>query len=319
MLLGRQKSEAFCGRQDMLQRILGHVKEKDARPPLIIYGASGAGKTALMCKACEFVRHSVADNGNFILVLRLLGTSPASSEIHDVLKSICYQVGFLIFSILLPFHNDGCTPMILCCLSVKVCLALDLPPPAPQVTNSYQETARFFHKILTTVSNRKTETLVLFLDSLDQLSQSEGAHHLHWLPKECPNNVHIVLSTLPQEGGILRTLRENIIDETSYLEIQSLSAEQGGQIIEMLMSSVRRRLTPTQQEIVLDSFRKCGQPLLLKLAFDEAKRWSSYTPTSELRIATNTKDAVHQLYERLESIHGKVLISHALGYIVASR
>ncbi|XP_069623861.1 NACHT domain- and WD repeat-containing protein 1 [Ranitomeya imitator] len=291
LLLSRKKSEVFCGRQDMLQRIVGHVNKKEMRPPLVIYGASGSGKTALMCKAFNMVKDLVSSKGNYILVLRLFGTSPQSSDIHDVLKSICYQV----------------------------CLAMDLPPPTPQVTNIYNETVRFFHQILTTVSNRKTETLVLFLDSLDQLSQSEGAHHLHWLPKECPRNVHIVLSTLPEEGDILNTLRENILDETSYLEVQSLSAEQGGQVIEMLMSSVGRKLTPSQQNIVLDSFRKCGQPLLLKLAFDEAKRWSSYTPTSDLRIASNTKEAVHQLYERLEKLHGKVLISHALGYIVASR
>ncbi|XP_056374124.1 NACHT domain- and WD repeat-containing protein 1 [Hyla sarda] len=291
LLLSREKSEVFCGRQDMLQRIVGHVKKKGVWPPLVIYGASGSGKTALMCKAFEMIKHSVTNNENLILVLRLLGTSPQSSDIHDVLKSICYQV----------------------------CLALDLPPPTSQVTNIYNETVRFFHQILTTVSNRKTETLVLFLDSLDQLSQTDGAYHLHWLPKECPNNVQIVLSTLPEEGGILNTLRENIPDETLYLEVQSLSDEQGGQIIEMLMSSAGRRLTHEQHKIVLDSFRKCGQPLLLKLAFDEAKRWSSYTPTSELHIATNTKEAVNQLYQRLENIHGQVLISHALGYIVASR
>ncbi|KAG8594792.1 hypothetical protein GDO81_001328 [Engystomops pustulosus] len=291
LLLSSKKSEAFCGRQDMLQRIVAHVKEKDICPPLVIYGASGSGKTALLCKAFDMIKYSVANNGNYILVLRLLGTSPQSSEIHDVLKSICYQV----------------------------CLALDLPPPTPQVTNIYNETVRFFHQILTTVSTRQKETLVLLLDSLDQLSQSDGAHHLHWLPKECPSNVHIVLSTLPNEGGILNTLKENITDETAYLEVEPLSAEQGGQVIDMLMSSAGRTLTHVQQDIVLNSFSKCGQPLLLKLAFDEAKRWSSYTPTSELHIATNTKEAVHQLYERLETIHGKVLISHALGYIVASR
>ncbi|XP_063770572.1 NACHT domain- and WD repeat-containing protein 1 [Pseudophryne corroboree] len=291
LALSREKSEVFCGRQEMLHSILGQVKEKgdQVRPPLIIYGVSGSGKTALMCKAFEMLRQF--SNGRHVLIQRLLGTSPQSSEIHDVLKSICYQV----------------------------CLAYDLPPPTAQVTNIYNETVRFFHQIITTVSHRNTETLVLFLDSLDQLSPSEGAHQLHWLPKECPTNVHIVLSTLPEEGGILNTLRENIIDVTSYLEVHPLTAEQGGQVIEMLMTSAGRKLTPAQHKIVLDSFRKCGQPLLLKLAFDEAKRWLSYTPTSDLQIATSTKEAVLHLYQRLEELHGKLLVSHALGYIVASR
>ncbi|XP_018423713.1 PREDICTED: NACHT domain- and WD repeat-containing protein 1 [Nanorana parkeri] len=291
--LSHTKSEVFCGRQEILETIVSRIKNSEAcvQAPLVIYGASGSGKTALMCKTFELLRQSATADGHHVLVLRLLGTSPQSSEIHDVLKSICYQV----------------------------CLALDLPFPTTQVTNIYNETVRFFHQILTKVSNKRSENLVLFLDSLDQLSSSEGAHHLHWLPKECPANVHIVLSTLPNEASILNTLRGKITDVTSYLEVQPLSAEQGGQVIEKLMSSTGRKLTPAQLDIVLDSFRKCGQPLLLKLAFDEAKRWSSYTPPSQLHIATSTKEAVYQLYQRIENVHGKLLVSHALGYIAACR
>ncbi|KAM9330625.1 NACHT domain- and WD repeat-containing protein 1 [Gastrophryne carolinensis] len=292
LILSCKRSEVFCGRQEMLQSILDQVKEKEerVRAPLVIYGASGSGKTALMCKAFNMLRESMSTD-HYVLVLRLLGTSPKSSEIHDVLRTICYQI----------------------------CLSLDLPPPTAQVTNIYNETVRFFHQTLTMVSKQSSETLILFLDSLDQLSPSEGAHRLHWLPKECPANVHIVLSTLPNEWGILKTLKENISDTASYFEVQSLSGEQGGQIIELLMSSVGRKLTPAQLDIVLGSFRKCGQPLLLKLAFDEAKRWLSYTPLIDLHIATSTKEAVHQLYQRLENVHGKLLVSHTLGYIAASR
>uniref|UniRef100_A0A8C5QHW8 Uncharacterized protein n=1 Tax=Leptobrachium leishanense TaxID=445787 RepID=A0A8C5QHW8_9ANUR len=292
LFLSREKSEIFCGQQELLQSVLTHIKEGvHVRPPLVIYGPSGSGKTALMCKIFEILRSIVPDDGGPVLVLRLLGTSPHSSEIHDVLKSICYQV----------------------------CLAFDLPAPSTQVTNTYNETVRFFHRLLTVISEAKAEPLVLILDSLDQLSQSEGAHHLHWLPKECPANVHILVSTLPEEWGILNTLHSFIKNPNSFLEVQPLSPEHGGQIIEMLLKSVGRSLTSSQLETVLNSFKVCGQPLLLRLAFDEAKRWASYTPSSEIKIATTTKSAVQQLYQRLETLHGKTLVSHALGYIVASR
>ncbi|XP_053558868.1 NACHT domain- and WD repeat-containing protein 1 [Bombina bombina] len=291
IFLSHKKSEVFCGRQELLHNIINHVRNSSTKvhPPLVIYGASGSGKTAIMCKAFEMLRPTSANN--VILILRLLGTSPQSSEIHDVLKGLCYQVS----------------------------LALDLPPPSAHVMNIYNETVRFFHQLLTTVSERRKEMLVIFLDSLDQLSPSEGAHRLHWLPKECPVNVHIIVSTLPQEGGILKTLQETVTDSESFLEVQSLPPEQGSQMVEMLMASAGRRLTPAQVDIVLRSFKLCSQPLLLRLAFDEAKRWASYTPTDQLDIAPSTKAAVHQLYQRLEQLHGKLLVSHSLGYIVASR
>ncbi|KAM4706799.1 NACHT domain- and WD repeat-containing protein 1 [Discoglossus pictus] len=291
--LSHKKSQVFCGRQDLLQSIMNSVKYKgtDIKSPLVIYGASGSGKTAVMCKAFEMLRSAAAGDGEVVLILRLLGTSPRSTEIHDVLKGICYQV----------------------------CLALDLPPPSAQVTNIYNETVRFFQQLLTGVSERRKESLILFLDSLDQLSPSDGAHHMHWLPKECPYNVYIVVSTLPQESGILKTLQQTIKDPASYLEVQPLPTEQGGEMIKTLMASAGRKLTNVQLDIILGSFKKCGHPLLLRLAFDEAKRWTSYTPPSQLAIATSTKAAVLQLYQRLEQLHGKSLVHHALGYISASR
>lgn len=39
--------------------------------------------------------------------------------------------------------------------------------------------------------------VVLVLDSLDQLSDDDGGRELEWVPKELPDNVYIILSTLP--------------------------------------------------------------------------------------------------------------------------
>ena len=39
--------------------------------------------------------------------------------------------------------------------------------------------------------------MVLVLDSLDQLSDDDGGRELEWVPKELPDNVYIILSTLP--------------------------------------------------------------------------------------------------------------------------
>ena len=44
-----------------------------------------------------------------------------------------------------------------------------------------------------------SKRLVLVLDSLDQLDTSDGGRHLHWLPRELPPNVKLILSTLPDE------------------------------------------------------------------------------------------------------------------------
>ncbi|XP_043946656.1 NACHT domain- and WD repeat-containing protein 1 [Protopterus annectens] len=286
-----KKCSVFCGRKEFLMNICQCIKQYNSspHPPLILYGPSGTGKTAVMCKLSQEIQNIFPKET--VVVLRLLGTSPSSSEIHSVLKSICFQI----------------------------CSALNFPPPSVSVTNFYNDLVRFFHSLLHTVSKKKKQAMILIFDSLDQLSSADGAHRLHWLPKECPPKVHIIVSTLPEEYGILKTLREAIINQENYFEVKPLSGEQGGEMIETLMASVSRTLTPFQYNVILQSFKQCGQPLLLKLAFDEATRWASYTPVSELQIATTTQEAVRQLYMRLEKQHGKILVSHALGYIVSSR
>ena len=46
---------------------------------------------------------------------------------------------------------------------------------------------------------RPEKPLVLFLDALDQLSDSDNARNLIWLPAELPPHVRLVVSTLPGE------------------------------------------------------------------------------------------------------------------------
>ena len=69
----------------------------------------------------------------------------------------------------------------------------------------------------------------------------------------------------------------------------------------------------------MDAFKKCPLPLYLKLAFDEALRWKSYTPDSDIHLEQNVREIIDNLLERLERRHGKILVSHALAYITASK
>uniref|UniRef100_A0A8C4XB11 NACHT and WD repeat domain containing 1 n=1 Tax=Erpetoichthys calabaricus TaxID=27687 RepID=A0A8C4XB11_ERPCA len=289
MSLSANKCAVFCGRVKLLGNICSRVKENNAsiHPPIIVHGPSGIGKTATMCKLSQEV-HAVLGEDT-VTVLRLLGTSPGSSEVHSLLKSICFQI----------------------------CRVFELQLPAPYTTNNYEELVRFFNNSLVAISQKNGSPLVLILDSLDQLSPSNGAHRLHWLPKECPPKVHILVSTL--ENPILTTLHDTILDSTSFFQVDQMPHNQGKEVVGAYMAAAGRRLTAAQKDLILEGFDKCGQPLQLKLILDAAKQWASYTPMSELKVPTSTQEAVLQLLERLEEQHGRLLVAHALGSIVISR
>ena len=67
------------------------------------------------------------------------------------------------------------------------------------------------------------------------------------------------------------------------------------------------------------AFFECPQPIFLKLAFEQARFWHSYTEVNQGDIATTVHSVIGQLFERLEKKYGVNLVSHALGYIVAAR
>ena len=89
--------------------------------------------------------------------------------------------------------------------------------------------------------------------------------------------------------------------------------------LESWLKSSRRLLQIEQQKIVLEAFEKCPLPLYLKLSFDEASRWKSYTSPNDIKLAPTIKEIIHDLLDRTERLHGKALVSHALAYITASR
>ncbi|KAG7487838.1 hypothetical protein MATL_G00027840 [Megalops atlanticus] len=290
MLLSKAKCAVFCGRDSLLGKICLAMWEttNSYHEPLVVFGPSGIGKTALMCKLAQEMRGVLGPKS--VVVLRLLGTSPLSSEIDSVLRSVCFQI----------------------------CGAFGLSLPTSQTVNTHEDLVRFFHGLLAKVS-QQGDSLLIILDSLDQLSEASHAHKMHWLPKEIPPNVHLVVSTLDSGKPLLESLRGMIVAQANFFEVEQLTADQGRQIVDAYMNAVGRRLTPDQCDVVLRSFQHCGHPLLLKLNLDAARQWASYTQVSELQLGSTTHEAISLLFQRLEKKHGRQLIGSALGYIVSSR
>ncbi|KAM6040322.1 NACHT domain- and WD repeat-containing protein 1 [Theristicus caerulescens] len=286
-----QNCRFFCGRQNLLDTIFHRIRQNNDKThtALILYGPPGCGKTAVMCKLSEQVQAVLGQDT--IVVIRLLGTSQLSSAIHSLLRDICLQV----------------------------CLAFDLPPPPTQTKQACSDLALFLSKLLLTVSRCGTQTLVMFLDSVERLLPGDGSHRFHWLPTDCPPKVHIIISISTAEPDTLKALQHAVPEAEAYFEVGPLSCEEGEEMLEMLLASDSRRLSPAQRARFRQSFPSGGQALLFKLAFYEARKWASYTSPSELVMASTAEDAMHRLCERLEKSHGTVLVAHVLGYIASSR
>ncbi len=286
-----ERRRHFIGRQEALARIREYI-DGDARHPLVIYGPGGSGKSALMAKAVEECRR-----GDHVFIHRLIGATPDSTDIRSLLESLCRQTGR-------EYGKD------------------DDPP------TEYQELLEELPKRLALATAENP--LGLFLDALDQLSPTDNAHTLNWLPAEVPENVRIVASVLEREdeehaGYCLRSARTRFPAE-GLVQLSPLTSHDGATILDAWLTEAGRTLTPEQRADVLGKFAREGLPLYLKVAFEEARRWYSYDGlpcgADEVPGLFETVDGViRDMLSRLEDPrnHGNVLVSKALGYLAAAR
>uniref|UniRef100_A0A8C5P104 NACHT and WD repeat domain containing 1 n=1 Tax=Jaculus jaculus TaxID=51337 RepID=A0A8C5P104_JACJA len=286
---GTEATRTFCGRQELLAQLGQQLRQNDScsHSPLVLFGPPGIGKTALMCKLAAQMPGLLGHKT--VTVLRLLGMSQMSLEARSLLKDICFQL----------------------------CLAYGLPLPPAQVLEVHTRVVHFFHVLLHTISCRNFESLVLLLDSVDDLDCVRHSQRVPWLPLKCPPRVHLVISVCSGQRGILDTLQQTLRDPNTYWEVKPLSGDQGKEMIQLLLAVGRRTLSPHQRDILWASLSGCGHPGRLRLAFEEARNWASFTMPAPL--ATTAEEATHQFCIRLEQAHGQVLVAHVLGYIVSSR
>jgi hypothetical protein len=120
-----------------------------------------------------------------IVLLRFLGTTPDSSTAFNTLASLYHQL-FASYS----FSNPDASI-----------------PFDPDIPQDFSDMKDLFHNFIQWLSNDVKTRTVILLDSLDQLSAAGNAYQLKWLPMKLPPNIKIVVSTLPNEYNLLKTLR----------------------------------------------------------------------------------------------------------------
>ncbi len=265
--------------------------------PLVLHGGGGTGKSAVLA---EIVRRA-QDRPGAELVYRFIGATPGSSDGRGLLDGICRE------------------------------LARRYGTHQADVPSDFQELSSDFKERLGSATAERP--LLLFIDSLDQLAAGEGARRLTWIPNRLPEHVRLIVSTRP--GDTLEPLERRLaaLDPEGglLLEVGAMDRHDGDKLLGQWLVAANRTLTADQRRRVLNAFESAdGNPLYLRLAFEEARRWISAQDPEDLAVGNGgdehrptAVEAIieHNTFGRLakEDNHGEVLVSHALGYLAASR
>ena len=252
---------------------------------------TGGGGTGKSALIGEAVRRTLQRYPGALVVYRFIGATAGSSNGRTLLDGVCRELA----------RRSG--------------------QPEQDVPPGFADLIADFRRRLEPAAGRRA---CVFIDSLDQLGAADGARGLAWIPSQLPSGARLVVSTRPGE-----TL-DRISSRAEPISVPPLPVTDGRAALEAWLGNARRTLHEAQSREVLDAFERSeGNPLYLRLAFEEARRWPFPEPADRahqpLAVAAGGGTTVVEpiirgnLLARLEAEHGAVLVAHALGYLAASR
>ncbi|XP_065592100.1 NACHT and WD repeat domain-containing protein 2 [Cyrtonyx montezumae] len=264
---------------------IGHIN------PLIIYGGPCTGKTLLLAevakKAYSWLQEEMGPDSDPVVIIRFLGSTETSIDLKNILQSVCEQLAV----------NYRC------------------------LVQSYPKKIHDLRDLFINLLNESSfhRPLVIIFDALEQLTDSDDARKLWWLPIHLPRSVRIILSTLPNKHGILQKLRCLIHEEDNYIELTARDRKMCSQVLKHQLLRVKRKVTSGQQIYVNEAFSKCTLPMFVNLTFREVKNWRSHKDVDESSLCVTVHESIEQLFWSLEGECGSRLLSRALGYITMSK
>jgi WD40 repeat protein len=271
---GEERQARFVGREDVLGRIAAYLRDGSGKP-LALVGSPGSGKSAVMAKAARAAREA---HPHARIVARYIGVTPSSMDLVALLREVVGQIYDLDEDEEIPFDLD---PL------------LDL-----------------FRIAVRGASERRP--IVLFLDALDQLTESRQAESLRWLPLHLPEHVRIVVSA--SSATVLAR-----IGEGDRIDLGPLTRADGKTMLSDWLAEAGRTLQPEQRAAVLESFAAEGNALWLRTAAAESALLRSWQPPP--RFAPGVRALLEQVLDRLDNAeeHGETLVAHTLNYLASAR
>lgn len=249
----------------------------------VLHAGSGAGKTSLVAWAA---RYAIREMAGVRTVVRFLGTTPQSSDVVSLLKSVCNQLHEFLADVGGSLEGED-----------------EKQYTALLESGTHMQLSELMITLLAKLSDKKCQ-VCLFLDSLDQLLPWNNAHDLHWLPRQSPPGIKVFISILEQQSpnllGQLKKLYTPIVAkegvETSWsYSVPAMSREDASKIVDEFLSKSQslvvydeskesrqtqpnntRVLTKEQKHFLLKEYEEHPTPLFLRITCDIASSWTSY-------------------------------------------
>jgi tetratricopeptide (TPR) repeat protein len=272
----------YIGRQEYIDRLDSHAMGDGQ--PLVILGESGVGKSALLANWALKYRES---HSNELLLMHFIGASSYSADWAAMLRRIMGE------------------------FKCRFDIQQDIPDKPDELRDAF---ANWLH-----MAAAKGK-IVLILDALNQLEDKDNAPDLVWLPPFIPENIRLVVSTLP--GRPLDNLQKR--DWPSFY-LKPLKTEKRKKLIIDYLAQYRKTLDASQADFIA-STGQTANPLYLRALLEELRVFGEHERLGE-RIdhylgAATIPELYGKILERYEQDYERErpgLVKDVMSLIWASR
>jgi tetratricopeptide (TPR) repeat protein len=226
------RRRVYVGRTDYFDWLDKHATGDG--PPLVVLGDSGLGKSALLANWSAIYR---ADHPDQPVLLHFIGATRTSADWTAMIGRLLGEFGRLLG------------------------VALEVPTRSDLLRTAFATSLR------TLAAKRR---VVILLDGLNQLEDRDGASDLVWLPAQIPQNVRLVVSTLP--GRPLEELQKR---GWPTLCVEELTVEERLRLIPRYLTQYSRELEADRVRRIA-AMPQCSNPLYLGALLNELRIFGRY-------------------------------------------
>ncbi|XP_066270990.1 telomerase protein component 1-like [Branchiostoma lanceolatum] len=283
-----EEGERFVGREKLLKQCAAEIS-LCKNGTLVLVGKSGSGKTSLLARLAGEYAESDSCSADACIMLHFVGATPSSTDIVATLTRLCQEMKKTFF------------------------LACEVPV-------SYKNLLNQFADILKAAGEVPDTPVVIFMDGLDQMDDSHQAKSMEWLPRVMPPNVRFVF-TVTEHMDVHRLLSRR---DATFIDIGSLDGRDKADMVRQSLAMHRKALDETpfnNQMKLLIGKRESHNPLFLALACEELRVFGVFEKVSQrLRnMAQTVTKLLQEILQRLETDHGRDLVSMAMSLLVSVR
>lgn len=232
------RTRVYIGRGTLQAQLMAYVQGTERRPCVLV-GASGSGKSAALA---SFVRSHQLAATEAVVLEHFVGAAPLSTGLRELLRRLCAM------------------------LQTAFSITDELPLDTVKLQSHFRD---LLGKIPT------ERRVVVVIDALNQLDETDRAHQMDWLPQQLAPNVRIVVSCITTPGQpevVLDALTQRGVVR---IDVPALSDDERRAIVQAIPSLSAKALDATQIDLLLTN-PATDNPLFLLVALEELRGSGSF-------------------------------------------